>query len=244
MESRPDMARHVLQSVFDGLRSHPRADGLGRVIQILSAKSQAGTSHVARNLALMAARQLPPDGKRVGLFDCDFSQLAQTNYFFAAHRSQHMQGPYDAGFGEAGFWQIAHNNGTHSESPHIYGLYLEGQTGLAVTTLFWDQIPQSDRVSLRRAQAYWQVLRSHFSYVFVDCPALDRSSDGLTLTPDCDGTILVAHADQANDPAHIRARQMISQSGGRYVGLLLNAGSPIRAVPQTLQPHNTHFQAD
>ncbi len=218
----------VLQSVFDGLRANPRPDGLGQIIQIMSASSHAGTSHVTRNLSLIAARQMVEGSQRVGLFDCDFSQLAQTNYFFAASRAADMQGPYDASFGATPFWQISHSNGAVSEAPNLYGLYIEAQTGLAVTSLFWDQIAQTDKLTIRKSQAYWEALRSHFSYIFIDSPALDRSQESLLISPDCDGTILVAKAEEANDQSHIRAREQVFQAGGHYKGLLLNAGAPLR----------------
>lgn len=220
----------VLQSVFDGLRANPRSDGLGQIIQIMSASSHAGTSHVARILSLIAARQAAEGSQRVGLFDCDFSQLAQTNYFFAASRAADMQGAYDASFGAVPFWQVSHNNGAVSEAPNLYGLYIEAQTGLAVTSLFWDQISATDKVTLRRASPYWQNLRSHFSYIFIDSPALDRSDDGLLIAPDCDKTILVAKAENGTDPIHNQARERIVGAGGRYAGLLLNAGAPMRLM--------------
>jgi Mrp family chromosome partitioning ATPase len=235
MESQSDMGVNVLQSVFDGLRASPRSDGLGQIIQVLSATTQSGTSHVARNLALIGARQPADDGKRVGLFDCDYAQLAQTNHFFTATRANQMQGPYDASFGAQGCWHIAHSNGSYSDNSNICGLYIDSQTGLAVTSLFWDQLYQSDRVTLRQAPPYWQVLRSHFSYVFVDCPALDRSTDGLLIAPDCDQTILVAKADTSSNPVHQSARDKIIQAGGRYSGLLLNAGAPMRLINQTAE---------
>lgn len=232
----------VLQSVFDGLQANSRSDGLGQIIQVMSASSHAGTSHVARNLSLIAARQMGDGSQRVGLFDCDFSQLAQTNYFFAAQRASQMQGPYDASFGAVPFWQVSHSNGAASEAPNLYGLYIEAQSGLAITSLFWDQITQTDKVTLRRSQAYWQTLRSHFSFVFIDTPALDRTDDGLLIAPDCDQTILVAKAENGNHPIHNQAREQIIGAGGRYAGLLLNAGAPMRLINPIEEPTSIHNQ--
>ncbi len=223
-------ARSVLRHVLAGLKNNLRPDGQGKIIQITSAKTGMGSSFVSRNLAEIASADASFDAKRVGLFDGDFQQLAQTKYYFAAHRAADMQGPYDASFGGTGFWQVTDQNGQIQPHPNLCAVYIDGRSGLAFTSLFWDQLQTTDRVTFFPNGPYWQALRSQFSMIFVDMPAFDRSPDCLSLAPYCDGTVLVSSADDSKDFAHRQLRDKIIASGGRYEGLILNAGAPLRAL--------------
>lgn len=227
-------ARSVLRAILAGLKSHPRPDGLGKIIQIAAAKSEMGTSFVARNLAEIAAAEAAYNAKRVGLVDCDFLQLAQTKHYFAAHRAGDVHGPYDATFGSTGYWQVSNQNGQTRAQPNIGAVYIDNKTDLAFTSFFWDQLGAGDQLSFFPNSAYWQLLRSQFSMIFVDMPAFDRNADCLALAPFVDSTVLVALADDGNDPAHQYLRDQIIAVGGRYEGLILNAGAPLRVL-QTAQ---------
>ncbi|RKQ71907.1 Mrp family chromosome partitioning ATPase [Litorimonas taeanensis] len=223
-------ASSVLKQVLQGIQSSPRPDGLGKIIQVCAANPKMGTSFVARNLAELAAANSGYDEKRVGLFDCDLQQQDQTGFFFAPHRAVDMQGPYDVRFGGSGFWAVQTPTGQYKDMPNLCGIFINAKSGLAFTTLFWDQLQAGDQLQFFVNDAYWMHLRSQFSYIFVDMPAFDRSQDCLALAPHCDGTIIVALADEAEDPLHRQMRDRIIQTGGRYEGLILNGGSPIQAL--------------
>lgn len=224
-------AHSVLRSVLMGLTVAPPQDGLGQIIQISSASSYVGTSYIARNLALIAATDFCSHTSRVGLFDCDFARLAQTGYFFSAQRAEAMSGPYDALFGQTGFWTVGNQYGHQREVDDLCAIYIDNLTGLAVSTIFMDRMAYNERAYIRHSPEYWQVLRSQFSLIFIDGPALDRSQESLTLAPICDSTILVADVNAPNDEMNRRAKEAILRAGGQYGGLLMNTRSPNALVP-------------
>lgn len=220
-------AELVLESIFQALRSRQRTDGLGTIIQILSADSHAGTSYVARGLAELAAKNASGNQKRVGLFDCDLHKLSQTVHYFAPSRAEYIDGPFDATFGAGGYWKVTNQQAGRVDIPDLCGIYIDGQTGLAFTSLIWDKLSETDYVELETQSAYWQNLRSHFSFIFIDCAALDRSQDGLMIAPHCDMSVLVTHSDQAQSSRNLTARDNILIAGGQFAGLVVNGGAPL-----------------
>ena len=224
-------ANSVLRSVLLRLTGAPPKSGLGQIIQITSASSSTGTSYIASNLAFLAATDFCPHAGRIGLFDCDFARLAQTGYFFSTQKAQSMSGPYDALFGQSGFWTVSNPLGHQRDINDLCAIYIDESTGLAVSTLFMDRMAYDERAYIRHWPEYWQALRSQFSLIFIDAPALDRSQDSLTLAPICDSTILVADVNTPNDALNRQARDAIVNVGGRYGGLLMNTRSPAALTP-------------
>jgi len=226
----PSAATSVLRSVLSGIYGHNREDGLGKIVQITSAQSGVGTSYVARNLALLASSDLAPSGQRVALIDYDLAQMAQSQYFFAPQRLNDVSGPYDASYGQSGFWAAQNIQGKSREISDLCAFYLDNHTGLAVSTFLTDRLFGGETIALRHAANYWQNLRRHFAFVMIDTPAIDRANEALNLAPIANTTILVAEAETANDPMHESAKNAILNSGGRYEGVLLNAGAPAQLV--------------
>lgn len=222
----------VLESIFQALRARQRTDGLATIIQVLSADSNAGTSHVARGLSELAAKKASGDQKRVGLFDCDLNKLSQTVHYFSPERADYIEGPFDATFGAGGYWKVTNQQTGRVNMPDLCGVYIDGQTGLAFTSLIWDKLSDTDRVDLEPHTAYWQNIRSHFSFIFVDCAALDRSQEALMIAPHCDMSVLVTHSEQAHSPRHQEARDNILIAGGQFAGLVVNGGAPQYAQQQ------------
>jgi len=226
----PTAATSVLRSVLSGIYAHKREEGSGKIVQITSAKSGVGTSYIARNLALLASADLAPSGQRVVLIDYDVYQMAQSHYFFAPQRVGDMTGPYDASYTQSGFWAAQNSQGQSREVSDLCAFYLDNHTGLAVSTFLMDRLSPDERIALRQVPHYWQNLRRHFAFIIVDAPALDRASEALTLAPLSDTTILVADATDAQNPDHESAKNAVLDAGGRYEGLLLNAGAPAQLV--------------
>lgn len=224
--------KSVLEAIFKSLCGQQRGGGLGTIIQIVSAETNAGTSFVARGLGEIASESASGNQKRVGLFDCDLNKLSHTIHYFSPLRAGRIQGPYDASFGAGGYWQVTNSDNQVTEMPGLCGVYIDGKTGLAFTSLIWDQLQETDNVRLTAIPNYWENLRSHFSYIFVDCPALDRSEDALILAPLCDMSVLVAGSDSAQSPAYKTARDNLVSAGGRFAGMVINGGAPLYGQTQ------------
>lgn len=67
-----------------------------------------------------------------------------------------------------------------------------------------------------------KALRWNFDYIIVDCPALDVSSDATLLAPLIDGVSIVVQAGKTRRAQIQRARQTVENSGGEFLGFVLN----------------------
>lgn len=221
---------HPLQSTLQALTQTPRPDGAAPIIAVMSAFSQSGSSHVARELALLAASS--PSHSRVGLFDLDINKQSQADYFDRpAPISQYgvLEGPFDATFGQVPFWQVSpdmvdHEGGRSAASSYC-GLYMLGQTGLVLTRFDWASVKAGQSVHVANSPAYWQSARAQFSILIVDCPSSERTDIAMNVVPYADATIIVSPEHRSTDAAHGELSQIITGAGGICAGLILNAGT-------------------
>ena len=224
---------HPLYNSFCQLAGQLRYDHNVAVIGLISPFSYSGTSHTARELALLAAQHYSPQGKRVALIDFDLDKPSQKNFFGSAiSQSKYgvLSGPYNATFGQAPFWQISPEmmgeDQEKSGDKGIAELYLVGETGLAITGFNWSQLKEGQRAHIVRSTEYWDALRAQFAFVVVDCPAFDRNDTALTLVPDADSIVLVCLPSQAHDPGQASYSNLIHEQGGICLGQIINAGVP------------------
>lgn len=212
-----------LSAAFAEIVRTSRADGRGRIFAVSSGLDGAGTSYVARNLALAAAAS----GFSVCLADMDLSNSAQ----YAAFSDPQMQaqygaleGPYDAAFGADPFWNISpsivNEHGVRETNGAYMGLHLVGQTGLCVTQFLWDKLKPGQSVHIGEARGYWNALRDRYAMSFIDVPATGRSEVGMTVFGEVDGTIMIT--DSAQNTANNQMLSSISQSRGQCIGAILN----------------------
>lgn len=66
-----------------------------------------------------------------------------------------------------------------------------------------------------------QLLRDH-EIVLLDCPALTRGSEALTIAPLVDGTLLVVQAERTTKEEIVAAEQSIRRASGTFCGFVLN----------------------
>lgn len=232
---------HPLQAVLANLCAPAREDGLAPILAMSAAESGVGTSYVARELAMLAAAHYQSYQQRVALIDLDLSGQAQYTYFsdpngYAADPHFALQGPYDATFGCSPFWQVSPDDvdaaGNRKSAALYGGMYLAGETELAITKFNWDQIKEGQNVHLSTAPDYWATLRTQFALVIVDTPAFDRSDTALTIIPEADKTVLVTTPHKAADPALGLLSDKIKTHRGTCAGLIINEG------PNVLNLHN------
>jgi hypothetical protein len=65
-------------------------------------------------------------------------------------------------------------------------------------------------------------LRKEFAYVFLDCAAMSRSAEAISLAKHADGTLLVIAAGETPVSQVEHAHRMIEHAAGRLLGCVLN----------------------
>ncbi len=211
MPSLTDAARRLLAA--------PRVDGLGSIIAVCGARSGVGTSYVARELALAMAG----GGATVLLADMDISKCDQTAALCSVSAQSvygAAQGPYDATYGAAPYWQVtpvATGEGAQSSFGALYQL---PQRNISVTGFLWDNVKDGQTVQITRAPDYWTALRRHYHATVIDVPAPDRSDSGATVYGFADSTVLVTAS--VKDFENQKALGLVAQAGGSCAGVIVN----------------------
>jgi Mrp family chromosome partitioning ATPase len=166
------------------------------IVQIVAASSGEGTSSVARDLALVAAR-IP--GLRVLLLD--LNPPGNIQFLALRHRfGVDVAGsrPLPAGPVEGVLHRIAGANLCVSETRPVWK---DGEPG-------WSEAFAS--------------LRNDFELVLIDSPPLERSGDAIVLALDVDTNLLVIEAERTRSAAARDLRDRILEVGGVIGGVVLN----------------------
>ena len=217
-----------LRLAWQTLSQDKRPDGRGSIYALTSPTSGTGTTYVARNMALIAARQMPA-GKQVLIVDMDIQSNEQANWFFSPQtQSQYgiPEGPYDACFGTIPFWRVTpsmvDDNGQNLTDSHFMSLHVVNSANIAFTRFQWEQFRDGQSVHIQNARGYWHKLREYFGAIIVDTPALDRADIITTICPEADNTILVCASKNANEKPIGDAFTRIKAVNGRCAGVILN----------------------
>lgn len=221
-----------LRGVYQQLAADTRPDGKGKIYAFSSPRTGAGTSYIARNMALIAASQTQAD-QHVLILDMDLQNNAQSAYFFAHENLKRYgtpTGPFDAAFGTVPFWRVTpasvDENGQAITDTHFMSLHMVESAGISFSHFHWERFRDGQNVHIQYARPYWHVLREHFSAVFIDTPALDRANILASVCPEVDMNILVSATAHANDQALSDTMRSIKEKGGRCAGVILNDGPP------------------
>ncbi len=221
-----------LQNAWQSLSVSERPDGRGAVYAFFAGQSGCGTSWVVRNMAHIAA--LKPAGamgtnRRVLIVDMDLQNSAQAGWFFSPEgvaRYGQPQGPYDAAFGMEPFWRVTPAmtgaDGLPLNNGNFMSLHTTPYANLAFTLFHWEKFLPGQNVHILNARAYWHELRSQFSTILIDLPALDRTDILGSVCPEVDSTILVSAAASVNAPENGQAHRRILETNGRCAGMILN----------------------
>lgn len=225
---------HPLADSFKSLIGEITATSEGLVIAVVSPHSRSGNSYVARSLAELAAEQFAPLGRRALLIDYDINKQTQAAFFEHSPEgavNKKLTGPYDATFGTTPFWQVSPDSvlsdGHRVTESSRCGLYLVGESGLAVTRFDWNSIKAGQTVHVVEARKYWTAAKEQFGVVIVDCPAFDRSDIALNIIPDADKTVIVSLQSQAYAVENASLAQTIVDAGGKCAGMILNQGPAV-----------------
>jgi len=181
----------------------------GTIVQLIAAEAGAGTSALARDLALIAARM---PGMRVLLLDLDPPGTAQSAELRAS-------------FGAA----VAATRSLPTAPPEMV------VHQLVISRLPRDIAVSEMRRPMSGPFAWgpmFAALRKDFDLVLIDSPPVARSYDGIVLAVDVDTTLLVVEAERTRAASVRNLRDRIQDMGGQVAGAVLNKRR--RHVPKFL----------
>lgn len=170
----------------------------GALVQMIAARPGEGTSTLARDLALIAART---PGWRVLLLDLVPPGTGQADWLRAQYRSG----------GEAIVSQRMPGVSTEMVVHRL------GSQGLHVSEMRGDW--PAGAVSWA---GVLPVLRASFEFVVIDSPSLERSFDGIVLAKDVDTNLIVIEAENTRAAVAQNLRDRILEVGGTVAGTILN----------------------
>lgn len=200
------------------------APAAGRVVQITAARRGEGTSTVARELALYAARRA---GRSVWLVDLDL--MAAPQHAAITERSARygpLSDPAQASPDGSMFFTVQPQAQTSAgevwPDASYLAAYRVGSARWWVTRFQRERLAPGQGVHVLPSSRYWDSLRSVVDLVIVDGPSPERSRAALTVTPFMDQTVLVVAADQPDASAPAQLRDAIAAAGGDVAGLFFN----------------------
>jgi Mrp family chromosome partitioning ATPase len=197
----------------------PVAPERGRVVQFVSAAAGEGTSTIAREFALYAARRAR---KPVWLVDLDVFGAGQQK---AVARQPGRFGPLGkpaaASPDGSAFFRVVEAGDARPVSHYLSARPTLGGR-LWVTRFHAEALKTGQPLVLSRNPRYWAAMRGHAEYVIIDAPAAERSTAALTLGPVADVNVLVlaAEAGDARGPAALRAA--LEETGANVAGFVFN----------------------
>jgi Mrp family chromosome partitioning ATPase len=168
----------------------------GTIAQLIAARAGEGTSSLARDLALAAARM---PGTRVLLLDLTppgNGQIAalRDEFALAIANTKPLIGPpaevlvHQMAFGDL----------------HVSETFRPPEAGIAGWV------------------AQFPTLRTGFDLVLIDSPATEKSYDGIMLAPHLDASLLVIEAEKTSAAVAQGLRDSLTDVGGPIGGVVLN----------------------
>jgi uncharacterized protein involved in exopolysaccharide biosynthesis len=170
--------------------------GAGTVVQLIASGVGEGTSSLARDLSLAAART---ENTRVLLLDLvgqgdgQFKALQAVLGTTVEHTRPLLPAPRDVVIHRLELWNlhVSETRGIPDGGPSAW----------------IDLLP---------------ALRTDFDLVVIDSPSSDQSHDGVMLAPDLDATLLVVQADKTRADVARNLRDSILDAGGCIGGIIFN----------------------
>jgi Mrp family chromosome partitioning ATPase len=93
---------------------------------------------------------------------------------------------------------------------------------LDITPLPQELLAESQTTDSRGPASAWARLRTQYDLVLVDAPPATTSPQGLAVSSQVDGVVLVLAAEDTRWPVVERVKQSLERSSGRVLGIVLN----------------------
>ena len=200
------------------------ADGPARSLQFIAAEQGEGTSLLSREFAVYASERMM---RPVWLVSLETG----SDVHVQAVQAQPWR------FGRLGEMQQASPDGSMFFKVEPVASDRRGQLvsdvdylvayGVCEARLWLTQFRQNllnadQKVQVAASGAYWNALKAYSDLIIVDCPALDRSNDGLTIAPFMDQSLIVLSADGASVRGPALLKNALTAAGANCAGLVFN----------------------
>jgi hypothetical protein len=205
-----------LPQLFSLMRGPRRSTG-GFVIEFVAARSEDGTSTIAREFALCAATEFD---RTVALLDLNWPDNPQFRFF--------------AGEGILGSWRIGPDGFQPLETPlpeyEASRTLMPTDRGIVFHQFGNGNLVVSECPVAPGRHVYypggatelWGALRRSVDLVVIDAPAVARSLDGVMVAPATDAVVLVVTAEHTRISDALSLRNRILLQGANPVGVVFN----------------------
>jgi len=168
-----------------------------RSVLFVGSRSNEGTSTLARQLAKAVSLRME---KSVLLIDFDRSRPD-------LHVYENLQ----------------HEYGSASKDSAIeMSLCRVEETSLYVLPLFQRTMATPKTLDSAKENVFWQPLKDRFDFIIVDSPPATMFPDGMALSSQVDGVILVVQAEKTKWQVAQNVKEKIEKHGGKILGIVFN----------------------
>lgn len=172
----------------------------GKVVQFIGSRAGEGASTIAREFGIMTAHKL---NKSVLILDAD-----QQN------PKQHI---YSGITPEYGWEDLLKNGGAFDKV-----IYQVKESNLYICPVSSNIVITHDVFDSPKMVDLWNKLKEHFDLIIVDSPPATSSPDGIAISRNVDGVVLVLEAEKTRWQVADKAKEAIEKNGGNILGVVLN----------------------
>ena len=198
--------------------------GPSRSLQFIAADSGEGTSLLAREFAVYAARRMAQPVWLVSLepgSNVHMDAVQAQPWRFGPLGEMKQASPDGSMFFEVLPVERDHRGRLIADADYLvaYGVC---EQRLWLTHFRQDRLSADQTVEICANAAYWNALKAYSGLIIIDSPALDRSTDGLTIAPFMDQSVIVLAADGASVRGPALLKNAMMAAGANCVGLVFN----------------------
>lgn len=198
--------------------------GPSRSVQFIAADSGEGTSLLAREFAVYAARRMVQPVWLVSLepgCDVHIDAVQAQPWRFGPLGEMKQASPDRSMFFTVQPSARDHNGRIVADADYLVAYGLCDQR-LWLTQFRPDMVGADQAIEIAAGAAYWNALKAYSGLIIIDSPALDRSIDGLTIAPFMDQSVIVLAADGASVRGPALLKNALMAAGANCVGLVFN----------------------
>ena len=198
--------------------------GPSQTLQFIAANSGEGTSLLAREFAVYAARRMDRPVWLVSLepdSDVHIEAVQAQPWRFGPLGEMKQASPDRSMFFEIHPKARDHRGRILADADYLVAYGLCNQH-LWLTQFRQDLLEPDQAFEVSASLDYWDALKAYSGLVIIDCPAQDRSIDGLTIAPFMDQSVIVLAADGASVRGPALLKNALAAAGGNCVGLVFN----------------------